>query len=126
MKTRKITFKVKHADGVHFSHPDFQTRNAYEYIGKSRIDGFPIYSVEYPEYAVFSFFSICRHFIFNGKPHYTPTPEDFEMAGSLEDWSANSNLCEISPLGPPSGILYYSDYKYKYDESDERLLLIPH
>jgi len=126
MKTRKITFKVKHSNGVHFSHSHFQISNSYEYIGKSRIDGFPMYSLEYPADAVFSFFSICGHFIFSGKPDYTPTPEDFEMAGSLEDWSANSSLCEISPLGPPSGILYNSDYKYKYDGSDERLLLIPH
>jgi hypothetical protein len=126
MKTRKITFKVKHSNGVHFSHPDFQTRNAYEYIGKSRIDGFPIYSLEYPEYAVFSFFSICRHFIFNGKPHYTPVPEDFEFISSLEEELSNPGLTEICPLDPPSCILYNSDYKYKYDESDERLLLIPH
>jgi hypothetical protein len=124
MKTRKIIFKVKHSNGVHFNHPDFQTRNAYEYIGKSRIDGFPIYSVEYPEYAVFSFFSICRHFIFNGKPHYTPTPGDFEMISSLENqFVFNPDPMAIRPLGPPTGILYYLDYKY--DEGfDERLILM--
>ena len=82
MKKQNIIFKVKHSNGVLE-----RSKSGYVYknLGPSRIDGFPMYSLEYPADEVFCFSLICRDFIFNGKPRYTPFCDDFELISSLEE-----------------------------------------
>lgn len=127
MKNERITrlFKVKHTAGVHYH------GSVFKYAGKSRIDGYPMYSVEMEAGEVFPWDYHLKFFIFNGKPNYTPTLDDFELIHALEDHISpkrtnplvSTELVEVGlTMAPPSGTLYYLDYSY--DEFDERLNLM--
>jgi hypothetical protein len=123
MKKQNIIFKVKHSKGVL---EQSRTGNVYKHIGQSRIDGFPMYSLEYPADEVFCFSPICKDFIFNCKPGYTPCCEDFEFVSSLESHITYPGFIDILPVQPmsqPSGLLYCMDFIYDTD-LDERLLLM--
>ena len=130
----KRLLKVKHTAGVRY----MGLTNEFEYIGESKIDGFPMYSFDDKKiYLRYHY----RDFVFNGRPGYTPIESDFELIPSLEDvFEPNPNITErysgknilviddIIPVQPlplpePLGILYYFDYVYE-SEFDERLLLM--
>lgn len=123
MKKQNIIFKVKHSNGVL---DRSKTGYVYKNLGPSRVDGYPIYSLEYPADEVFCFSLICRDFILNGKPGYTPVPEYFELISTLEDNLANpgfTDIMSVQPMSQPSGLLYCMDFIYDTD-FDERLLLM--
>jgi hypothetical protein len=129
----KRALKVKHTAGVRY----IGISNEFEYIGESRIDGFPMYSFDDKKiYLRYHY----RDFIFNGRPGYTPSESDFEIITSIEDWAPMKSMTErysgknilgiddIIPVQPlplpePLGILYYFDYVYE-SEFDNRLLLM--
>ncbi len=130
----KQTLKVKHTAGVRY----IGLTNEFEYIGESKIDGFPMYSFDDKKiYLKYHY----RDFVFNGRPGYTPTESDFELIPSLEDvFEPRLNMTEryfgknilviddiipaqALPLPEPLGILYYFDYVLG-SEFDERLLLM--
>lgn len=120
----KLFFKVKYNCGI------YNRGVFFTFEGKSRIDGRPIYSCK----AEIGLGSDWRFpygdLIFQGRPEYTPTVDDFELiTNTLEDHISpkgaklvSPELIEVKPLGPPSGILYYVDYVY--DQFDERLILM--
>jgi len=117
-------FKVKYSCGIH------NRGTFFEYVGKSRIDGFPIYSCEVEKGTAPDWRFYFQDFAFCGRPGYTPENGDFEYIPSLEDHISqkrtntleSTELPVVKPLSPPSGILYYIDYVY--DEFDERLILM--
>jgi hypothetical protein len=122
MKKEYVTkiFKVKHADGVIFK------GNFFTYVGRSRVDGLPLYSctIQVGECVDWKFH--FKDFIFNCRPGYTPGYDDFELMPS-QDWMPQSiglDLVSVQPMEfpEPTGILYYLDYVY--DDTDERLLLM--
>jgi hypothetical protein len=129
----KRILKVKHTAGVRY----IGLAQNLEYIGESRIDGFPMYSFDDKEIYIKYHYS---DFIFNTRPGYTPTESDFEMITSLEDWAPMKSMTErysgknilviddiipaqALPLPEPLGILYYFDSVYE-SEFDNRLLLM--
>lgn len=132
----KILFKAKHASGARY----MGSENV-EYIGKSKIDNFPMFSYETEDYHIEHLVSIWKRFVFNQRPGYTPQPSDFEYIPSLEEpfeprkgivdrYSGQSITLvdDIVPVQPmkfpePMGILYYFDYVYG-DQLDNRLLLM--
>jgi hypothetical protein len=129
----KRVLKVKHTAGVRYT----GITNEFEYIGESRIDGFPMYSFDDKKiYLRYHY----RDFIFNCRPGYTPTESDFEIITPIEDFAPTKSMTErysgksilgtdeIIPVQPlplpePSGILYYFDYVLG-SEFDNRLLLM--
>jgi len=129
----KRVLKVKHTAGVRYT----GITNEFEYIGESKLDGFPMYSFDDKKiYLRYHY----RDFVFNGRPGYTPTESDFEIVPSLEDcapmksmtdrYSGKSILgtddiipVQALPLPEPLGILYYFDYVLG-SEFDNRLLLM--
>lgn len=123
MKKEYITryFRVKHTDGVKYR-GDF-----FKYYGKSRLDGLPIFSCK-TEIGIAPNWKLnFKYFIFNCRPGYTPTSEDFELIPS-QDWmpkSIGDDLVPIQPVKfpPPIGLLYYLDYVYE-ESLDERLILM--
>lgn len=120
----KSFFKVKYTHGVYY------LGNFFTFEGKSRIDGYPIYSCEVERGIAPDWRFEFGYFIFNGRPGYTPSYDDFELIQTTEDHInpkrtntlVSPELIEVKPLDPPSGILYYLDYVY--DEFDERLILM--
>jgi hypothetical protein len=128
----KQVLKVKHTAGVRYT----GITNEFEYIGESKIDGFPMYSFDDKKiYLKYHY----RDFIFNCRPGYTPTESDFEIVPSLEDvFEPRLNMTEryfgknilgtddiipVQPLNAPIGKLFYFDYVYE-SEFDNRLLLM--
>jgi len=128
----KQVLKVKHTAGVRY----IGLTNEFEYIGESKIDGFPMYSFDDKKlYLKYHY----RYFIFNTRPGYTPTESDFEIVPSLEDvFEPRLNMTEryfgknilgtddiipVQPLNGPIGKLFYFDYVYE-SELDNRLLLM--
>jgi len=129
----KRIIKAKHTEGVHY----IGITNEFEYIGKSRIDGFPMYSFDDKKiYLRYHY----RDFVFNGRPGYTPTESDFEILNAEELWVPMKSMTErysgksilgtddiipdqALPRPEPSGILYYFDYVLG-SEFDNRLLLM--
>jgi hypothetical protein len=130
----KRVLKVKHTAGVRY----IGLAQNLEYIGESRIDGFPMYSFDDKKIYIKYHY---RDFVFNGRPGYTPTESDFELVTSLEDvfepkmnmtdrYSGKNILgiddiipVQALPLPEPIGILYYFDYVLG-SEFDNRLLLM--
>jgi hypothetical protein len=129
----KRILKAKHTAGVRY----IGLANEFEYIGESRIDGFPMYSFDDKKiYLRYHY----RDFAFIGRPGYTPTESDFELITPMEDFEPRKGMVEryfgknilviddiipVQPLPPPSGLLYYVDYVYESgSEFDERLLLM--
>lgn len=116
-------FKVKHTEGVHCR------ESVFKYIGRSRMNGLPMYSVEIEEGEDFAWDYHLKSFVFNGKPGYTPTLEDFEFVNDLQDWLAWEKrkyvALDIVPVQAmnfpePTGTIYHLDYVYQ----DRRLLLM--
>jgi len=125
----KGILKVKHTEGVRY----IGQTNEFEYIGKSRIDGFPMYSFDDVKIYIKNHY---RDFVFNTRPGYTPTESDFELLNAEELWVPMKSMTErysgslvandiiqVQPLSPPSGLLHYVDYVYE-SEFDDRLLLM--
>jgi hypothetical protein len=129
----KRILKAKHTAGVRH----IGLTNEFEYIGESRVDGFPMYYFDDKKIYIKYHY---RDFIFNGRPGYTPTESDFELVPRLEDFAPRKSMTEkysgknilgtddIIPVQPlplpePLGILYYFDYVLG-SEFDERLLLM--
>ena len=135
----KIVFKAKHTNGVRY----MGSENV-EYIGKSKIDNFPMFSYETEDKEV-DLSYVWNRFVFNnlfnGRPGYIPEPADFEVIPSIEEpFAPKKGIVErysgkyttliedivlVQPMKfpDPTGRLYYLDYVYK-TEFDERLLLI--
>lgn len=128
----KITFKAKHAEGARYM--GFES---VQYLGKSRIDGFPLFSYETGDESRLSY--VWSLFVFNGRPGYTPNITDFELIPSLEEpfapkegiverYSGKStitvgDIIPVQPVSLPTGGLYYLDFVYE-TELDNRLLLM--
>jgi hypothetical protein len=129
----KILFKAKHASGARY-----MGSGKVEYLGKSRIDGFPIFSYETEDERIkYSF--LQSQFVFNGRPGYIPEPTDFEIIASIDEpfapkisivdrYSGKSttlvdDIIPVQPMKLPTGGLYYMDYVYE-TELDNRLLLM--
>ena len=131
----RITFKAKHLEGARYM--GFE---AVQYLGKSKIDGFPMFSYETEDKKI-KLSHVWSLFVFNGRPGYTPEPADFELIPSIEEpFAPKKGIVErysgkyttliedivlVQPMKfpDPTGRLYYLDYVYE-TEFDERLLLI--
>ena len=121
---RKKYFKVLRTEGVGvFPNCDF-----IKYVRKSRLDDFPIFSIEYPNGDNPLYF-IVSNLIVNTKPGYTlksseieyiPLPEDYLSFDGIS--SIANDLVPVKPMDAPTGKLYYIDYVY--ESFDERLLLM--
>lgn len=108
-----------------------------EYIGKSRVDGYPMFSYETEDKV--NLLTVWKKFVFNGRPGYTPQISDFELIPSIEEpfepkrgmverYSGKStitvgDIIPVQPMELPTGGLYYLDYVYE-TELDNRLLLM--
>ena len=126
----KRIIKAKHTEGVRY----IGQTNEFEYIGKSKIDGFPMYSFDDVKIYIKNHY---RDFVFNTRPGYTPTESDFELLNAEELWVPMKSITErysgksilgtddiipVQALFPPSGFNLF-DYVYG-SEFDERLLLM--
>lgn len=105
-----ITFKVKRTEGVGVK----PGCGWIKYVGKSRLDGFPIFSTDYKGPITTDI--IKDRLIVNTKPGYILENHEIERIGSLDD------LVHVKPMDSPSGILFYIDYVY--EDLDPRLLLM--
>ena len=130
----KILFKAKHTSGARY----MGSENV-EYIGNSKIDGLPIFSYETEDYLDGSLLGVCKRFVFNQRPHYTPEITDFEYVstseipfeprkGMVDRYSDQSittvdDIVPIQPLNGPIGKFFYFDYVYE-NQLDNRLLLV--
>jgi len=114
--THTRLFKIRFPDVGYIGTPH---RNLLiEYVGKSRLDGFPIYRLSWN--FDMSIGMISKDFVVNGKPGYTLQKSDIAPISSLED-----ELSFTKPMSPSTGQLYYFDYVYEStNELDERLLLM--
>ena len=130
----KITFTAKHTDGAKYM--GFEN---VQYLGKSRIDGFPMFSYTKPIDKKINLSDVWSLFVFNGRPGYTPESSDFEIIPSLEEpfepkkgmvdrYSGKSiitvdDIVPVQPMELPTGGFYCLDYIYG-NELDNRLLLM--
>ena len=105
-----ITFKVKRTEGVGVK----PGCGWIKYVGKSRLDGFPIFSTDYKGPITTDI--IKDRLIVNTKPGYILENHEIERIGSLDD------LVHVKPMDSPSGILFYIDHVY--EDLDPRLLLM--
>ena len=126
MKTR--VFKIKRTEGVGVT----PNCSYIKYIGKSRIDGYPMFKIttelEYhgDEHSSMQKFRrlIKDALIVNTRPGYTVADDEIEMIKSVEDHLPQPQI-EVKPIGPPLGVLFYVDYQYGINDTfDERLLLM--
>jgi hypothetical protein len=116
----KYTFKIKRTEGVGVR----PNCNWVKYIGKSRIDGYPVFQLEYNDGPSLGHI-IKDALIVNTKPGYTIQSNEIELIQSLEDVmpkTLSSELVSVKPMSAPNGKLYYIDYVY--ESFDERLLLM--
>jgi len=58
----RISFKAKHTEGA-----GYMGSEKVEYIGKSKIDNFPMFSYETEDKEV-DLLGVWRQFVFNGRP----------------------------------------------------------
>ena len=130
----KILFKAKHTPGA-----IYMGSENVEYIGKSKIDGLPIFSYETEDYLEGSLLGVTKRFVFNQRPHYTPEITDFEYVstseipfeprkGMVDRYSGKSitmvdDIVPVQPMPMPIGKFFYFDYVYG-NELDNRLLLM--
>jgi len=121
---RKKYFKVLRTEGVGV----FPNCDYIKYVRKSRLDNFPIFSIEYPDGDSPLYF-IVSNLIVNTKPGYTlisseieyiPLPEDYLRFDGIS--SIANDLVPVKPMDAPNGTLFYIDVVY--DNPDERLLLM--
>lgn len=118
----KATFKVKRTEGVGVK-PDCDW---IKYIGKSRIDNYPIFQIDY-EKMPYILPDIAGHLIVNTKPGYRLHSYEFEEVKSLEHYvpttgTIASELVDVQAMSAPTGLTLCMEFQYS--ESDERLLLI--
>ena len=114
-----IAFKVKRTEGIGVK-PGI---DLIKYVGKSRLDGFPIFSIDYK--GPITIGVIKDSLIVNTKPGYILQNHEIERIKSLEDeriWSFSDDLIQVKPMDSPSGILFCIDYVY--EDLDPRLLLM--
>ena len=113
-------FKIKRTEGVGVR----PNCDWVKYVGKSRIDGYPIFRLEYNE-GPSMLHLIKDALIVNTKPGYTVQSHEIETIKSLEDSmpvkSPIPELVSVQPMSAPIGKLFYFDYEYGFDE---RLLLM--
>jgi hypothetical protein len=116
---RKIYFKVLRTEGVGI----VPNCDYIKYIGKSRLDGFPIFSIVYPSSDNPSYF-IAPNLIVNTKPGYDLKSSEIEYIPSPEEQLrySDTDLAPVQSMDQPSGTLFYMDHIY--DSLDERLLLM--
>jgi hypothetical protein len=128
----KILFKAKHTSGARY----MGSENV-EYIGKSKIDNFPMFSYETKDEV--NLLTVWNKFVFIGRPGYTPQISDFELIPSIEEpfapkkgivdrYSGKSitmvdDIVPVQPIPLPIGKIFYFDYVYE-NELDNRLLLM--
>jgi hypothetical protein len=121
---RKKYFKVLRTEGVGV----LPNCDYIKYVRKSRLDDFPIFSIEYPDGDNPLYF-IVSNLIVNTKPGYTlksseieyiPLPEDYLSFDGIS--SIANDLVPVKPMDAPNGTLFYIDVVY--DNPDERLLLM--
>ena len=114
-----IEFKVKRSESVGVK----PGCGLIKYVGKSRLDGFPIFSIDYKGPITTSI--IKDSLIVNTKPGYTLETHEIELIKRLDDSQSQSFSDELHPVKPidyPNSIIFCLDYEY--DDLDERLLLI--
>jgi hypothetical protein len=117
----ELVFKVKRTEGV-----GVKPNNQFlKYIGKSRLDGFPVFRLTYEQ--GFNAWKLAQdNLIVNMKPNYIIQKHETEVIRSVEDEFYNpsiaSDLIPVLPMDLPSGTLFYMDHIY--DSLDERLLLM--
>jgi hypothetical protein len=119
MKPAKRFFKVRRTEDVGV----FPKCDYIKYIGKSRLDGFPIFSIEYPSGDNPLYF-IISNLIVNTKPGYALKSSEIEAIPSPEEQLrySDEDLAPVQSMDQPSGTLFYMDHIY--DSLDERLLLM--
>jgi hypothetical protein len=121
------TFKIRFTSGVRF----LEGSSPYKvsFLGSSRLDGYPVFSIELPEGDSLNREWFARSFVVNTMPGYTLEKGDIELIQSLEEvvkpmpLSFDDQGFKPMPLAPPTGKLYYMDYIYP-DKFDERLNLL--
>jgi hypothetical protein len=117
---KKRVFKIKRTEGVGVK----PNCDYVKYISKSRIDDYPMFSLEYDD-ELAPYMSALRGLIkdaliVNTRPGYTVSNDEIEWLPSIEDHNI-----PVQPMGAPLGTLFYIDYVYgTADGFDERLLLL--
>jgi hypothetical protein len=114
-----IAFKVKRTEGVGVK----PGCGWIKYVGKSRLDGFPIFSTNYKGPITADI--IKDRLIVNTKPGYILEDHEIERIKSLDGEmirSFSDDLVPVKPMDSPSGTLFYIDYVY--EDLDPRLLLM--
>ena len=119
---KKAIYKILRTEGIGIK-PNY---NLYvKYLGKS-YDGYPIFSVELPNYTPSNTFDVLRSgLIVNTKPGYMLMA--CEVAGVPEGsnpFIEPNGISQAKPMSAPTGLLYCMDYVYGSTEFDERLLLM--
>lgn len=117
----KVAFKIRRTEGVGVR----PNCDWIKYIGKSQLDGYPVFSLEYHQHQGPSILTLIKDaLIVNTKPGYTVEDGEIEYLKSVEDHLSQTQI-EVKPMGPPLGVLFYVDYQYgSIDTFDERLLLL--
>ena len=111
----EYVFKIKRTEGVGVK----PNCDYIKYIGKSRIDGYPIFLLEYRQ-GPLMITLIKDALIVNTRPGYTVSDDEIEMVNPME-----AHNIPVQPTGAPLGTLFYIDYVYgTADEFDERLLFL--
>jgi hypothetical protein len=115
MKEKRI-YKILRTEGI-----GIKAKSAHyiSYLGKSRIDGYPLFEVEYdPNDLAHSVDILKDSLIVNTKPGYVLKFSEIQIIEPLEDNS--------KPIitWTPKGSQFYLDYVYVNKEFDERLLLM--
>ena len=98
-----------------------------EFIGNSRIDGNPMFSLLSTGQISFdSIKSIITHWRFTQA--FSDLGNEFELVEKFEDVMAAKSLASdiipVRPMAPPSGALFYIDYVYgesRYNLTEDRL-----
>ena len=129
----RITFKAKHIGARYIGSESVQ------YIGESRIDGYPMFSYETEDKEV-DLSYVWNRFVFNGRPGCIPEPTDFDIIapidepfapriGMVERYSGKStitvgDIIQVQPMELPTRGLYYFDYVYEMEIDNSLLLML--
>jgi hypothetical protein len=85
------------------------------FLGSSRLDGYPVFSIELPEGDTLNWEWFTQSFSVDG---YSLEKDDIELMPSLEEvvkpmpFSFDEHGFKPTPLEPPSRTIFYMDYKY--------------
>jgi hypothetical protein len=121
--TTTFFFKILRTEGVGV----VSTCKNITYVGKSRLDGYPVFKIECdPNQNIISKL-IRQSMIVNTKPGYTLGFDEIKPIPNMQDeltngFSISSDIIPVKPLSAPTGLLYYIDFVY--DDLDPRLLLM--